>query len=614
MAITIRSRKGTQIGYRGTTGGSLSWINQDGQAGRQIAATGSQMIRMADDVKKLFDDEVTESEIRQQVDQMQVSYLKQSRSWLKDMKQGGVGTDENGVPLKDLDPYFFTNISEQHHKSFWEDNVTGKGFDPKAVDAFGVWFESKAQESYAKADQWGTKQRYARLNARDDVTVREHLITIQTDPSIENKQTSFEALESMQLAGAPHRNPDAWRKIVDNAKQDLIVNTAIEHAYNQQGKNPDPSDLTNGYTVNDYSQAIKSINENETLTKTQKEKIIKSMASNRKTRLAVEKDAQAAADNAIQNEFSRLHSQNKLTLAQIENSSIDYKQKMYWKKQLEGGTKKPWKGDYNALKSQILSGTWAEENDVVRKTNMVRQAVLKEAMAKGIPSDDIEKLMKDVTEVAKDSPITAKKKAALSHAKNVFNTKLSAFARLLTGQQNAGVLVQEAQAAADNNLPKFGIALESRLEEGRKNGITWDRMLTPGTNEYIVNDIIDDINKVEPEAVDVPEVEEEPGFVESVIEGYKEDFHKLGEFLWGEGDPEGVTYEIYGTKNTFKEGVTYEHAKAQVDSQYAQETYGNPMNFITYPKEHPAYDQYENGVETIEAWEKRMQLMGYEIK
>lgn len=86
MAITIRARQGTQIGYKGTSGGSVSWINQAGQAGRQMAATGQKLINASSDIQKFFNNEVSESEVRQQVDDMQVAYLKQSRGWNKSIR------------------------------------------------------------------------------------------------------------------------------------------------------------------------------------------------------------------------------------------------------------------------------------------------------------------------------------------------------------------------------------------------------------------------------------------------------------------------------------------------------------------------------------------------
>jgi len=162
MAITIRARKGTQIGYRGTSGGSISWVNQAGQAGRQLASLGNTIINTADDVKKFFNDEVTESEVRQQVDDMQVAYLKQSRGWNKSIREGGSQLDENGIPTVDFDPNHFTNISNQNHDLFWKDQVEDKGYDPKAVSAFGVYFQNKAGEAFNTADQWGMKQRYAK--------------------------------------------------------------------------------------------------------------------------------------------------------------------------------------------------------------------------------------------------------------------------------------------------------------------------------------------------------------------------------------------------------------------------------------------------------------------
>ncbi len=609
MAITIRARKGTQIGYRGTSGGSISWVNQAGQSGRQMAALGNTIINTADDVNKFFNNEVTESEIRQQVDDMQVAYLKQSRGWNKSIREGGSQLDENGIPTVDFDPNHFTNISNQNHDLFWKDQVEDKGYDPKAVSAFGVYFQNKAGEAFNKADQWGMKQRYAKLKAKDNVNVQSHMVTISTDPLVENKQSAFEALTAMSLSGAPHRDAIEWKGIMKNAHSSLVKNIAITNAYGQQGRNLDPSDLVNGYTEQDYTNAIANINKDATLTKKQKKDIVTDMKSNRKTRIAVEKTARATADNATQSGFSALHSSGKLTLSMIENSNIDFKQKMYWKGQLEGGAKKPWKGDYNTIKDTILSGTWSDDNDIVRTPEDVKQAVRTAANEKNIPADEVEKLMKDVDEVAKASPITAKKKSARKHAEKIFKAKLSTFEKLMLGQSNPGLMAKESQAAADNKLWKYDTMIEQELKEGRKNGLTWSKMLSPNSPDYIVNEIIDAINTTEPDIEEIPVVEEEDV---STIDSIIDSLSAVGDYLFSDDDEsDGVEHEVYGKKATYKQGVTYEHAKAQVDSQYAQDSYDDPTKRIIYPEEHEGYSQFPEGKETVEAYKKRMKLMGF---
>ena len=641
MAITIRSRQGTQIGYKGTSGGSISWVNQAGQAGRQMASLGHTIINAADDVKKLFNDEVSESEIRQQVDDMQVAYLKQSRAWHKNLREGGLAKDDNGVPTQEIDPNYYTNISDENHKKFWEDYVVGKGYDPKAVSAFGVYFQNKNQEAFNKADQWGMKQRYSKLRAKDAVNVQEHMVTISTDPLVENKHAAFEALRNMQLSGAPHRDGNEWENIMTKAQTSLTENIAITNAYGQQGRNLDPSDLTNGYTTQDYTTAIERINKDTTLTKKQKKTITDGMRSNRKTRIAVEKAAKATNDNAIQSNFSKLHSQNKLTVDMIENSNIDFKQKMYWKKQLDGGTKKPWKGDYNAIKDKILSGVWSETEDVFRTPAIVKQSGRAAANEKNIPSDEVEKLMKDVDEFAKASPLASKKKSARDHAKSSFTAKLSTFERIMLGQSGKGVMASEVQEAAENKLWKFDTMLEQELAEGRKNGLTWNKMLSPNSPVYIVNDIIDTINNIEPEVIEQvtsDEVEEDESNILTtvmdtgsniVMEGARAltegTVGKLGDLIYGEDDKtstevaqkvveSGQTiHKIYGRSSYFPLGTTYKQAKAQTDSNMADSQTGDPRQRVVYEADHPGYEDSSNGKESYKDWKERMAIMGYDI-
>ena len=644
MAITIKARQGTQIGYRGTSGGSVSWINQAGQAGRQMAATGQKLINATSDIQKFFNNEVSESEVRQQVDDMQVAYLKQSRGWNKSIREGGAQLDENGVPTIDFDPNHFTNISNQNHDLFWKDQVADKGYDPKAVSAFGVYFQNKASEAFNKADQYGMKQRYAKLRAKDNVNVQAHQTTISTDPLVENKQAAFDALTSMSLAGAPHRDATEWKGIMKNAHLSLVENTAITNAYGQQGRNLDPSDLVNGYTSQDYSNAVKRINEDVTLTKKQKKSITNDMRSNRKLRIAAEKTARATADNTIQTGFSSLHSKGKLTVAMIEDSNIDFKQKMYWKKQLDGGTNKPWKGDYNAIKDNILSGTWSEENDIVRTPEDVKQAVRAAANEKNIPPDEVEKLMKDVDEFAKASPITARKKAARTHAKATFTAKLSTFEKLMLGQSGTSVMALEAQEASENKLWKFDTMLEQELEEGRQNGLTWSKMLSPNSPDYIVNDIIDTINNIEPETIEKPVVDEEESeetkadsnVLTSVVDTASDSLMdvattltevtvgNLAKVVYGEGQTseeaaqkvvaDGQTiHKVYGRASYFPLGTTPSQAKAQTDSSMAEMQTGDARMRVIFNSDHPGYSQYSDGRESMKAWKERMAIMGYDI-
>jgi len=634
MAITIRARQGTQIGYKGTSGGSVSWINQAGQAGRQMAATGREIIKASGQIQEFFNDEVSASEVRQQFDDLQVAYLKQSRGWYKSLREGGLAKDENGVVTQEINPNYYTDISNQNHEKFWQDYVTDKGYDSKAVSAFGVYFQNKGQEAFNKADQWGMKQRYAKLRVKDQTNIKEHMLTITTDPLVENKQSAFDALQNMHLSGAPHRDGNEWKNIMDKAQTELVENIAITNAYGQQGRNLDPSDLVNGYTEQDYTTAIKRINADATLTTDQKKGIVTGMKSNRKTRIAAETTARATADNATQTNFSALHSQGKLTLAAIDNSNIDFKQKMYWKGQLEGGAEKPWKGDYNTIKSQILTNTWSEENDIARTPDIVKQLVRVAASDKGVPPDEIEKLMKDVDEVAQASPITTKKKSARTHAKETFKAKLSTFERLMLGQANPGAMAKEAQAAADNKLWKFDTLLEKELKEGRANGLTWNKMLSPNSPDYVVNDIIDTINAIEPEVIkEAVSEEKKTTLTENVIEavsdfdtGAEKVFSKISDLVSPDApvtdkkvvvqqviDSGQTIHKVYGRASYFPLGTTPIQAKAQTDSSMAEMQTGDARMRVVFDGDHPGYSQYSDGRESMKAWKERMAVMGYDI-
>ena len=311
-----------------------------------------------------------------------------------------------------------------------------------------------------------------------------------------------------------------------------------------------------------------------------------------------------------------------------------YKQKMYWKGQLEGGAKKPWKGDYNNIKTQILSNTWSEENDVIRTPEDVKQAVRAAANEKNIPADEVEKLMKDVDEVAQASPITTKKKSARTHAKETFKAKLSTFERLMLGQANPGAMAKEAQAAADNKLWKFDTLLEKELKEGRANGLTWNKMLSPNSPDYVVNDIIDTINAIEPEVIkEAVSEEKKTTLTENVIEavsdfatGAEKVFSKISDLVSPDApvtdkkvvaqqviDSGQTIHKVYGRASYFPLGTTPLQAKAQTDSSMAVMQTGDARMRVVFDSDHPGYSQHSDGRESMKAWNERMAIMGYDI-
>ncbi|HIO04691.1 MAG TPA: hypothetical protein EYN08_03595 [Gammaproteobacteria bacterium] len=620
MAITIRSRQGTQIGYKGTSGGSVSWINQAGQAGRQLASLGNTIINSADNVSKIFDSEVSASEKKQQVDDLTVAYLQQSRSWQKDLQNGGFKLDANGIPEFELNPNYFTDISNQHHEKFWKDYVDGKDLDSEAVSAFGVYFQNSQKASFNNAATWGRTQRFTRLKAKDTTNLSALLLTIKTDKSIRNKNDAFTALNNIVQTGAPHRDSAEMKNVFIAAKKALIESSSIEIAFGQQGKNQVPSDIQNGYTAEDYTKAMANISEHPVLDRNQKLAIITNLESNRKLRVSIEKTNKATADNSIQTNFSKLHSEGKLTISLIENSSIDFKQKMFWKGQLEGGSKKPWKGDFNEIGNKINTGTWSEENDIARTPEVIVAEVIKEAQLKGIPYLEINKLVTHVRAEAKLDPINVLKKSAEAHAKQVFQQKLTSFELIMMGQLGAkakGAMASEIKAAQENKIWKFKSELNLQLAEGRKNGLTWNKMLSPNSPDYIVNDIIDNITNTEPKSIGdlggQNEVEEE-SFFDNVIDSVVDFFSSDDDEDAGSGVEDNIIHEIYGKKSYFKKDITFEQAKAKVDSKYAAEHYdGDMTQRITYPESHKGYSQYPEGRETLKAFKERMRLMGLKI-
>jgi hypothetical protein len=361
-----------------------------------------------------------------------------------------------------------------------------------------------------------------------------------------------------------------------------------------------------------------NISEDTTLDREQKLAIISNLEVNRKTRIIVEADDAAVADTKLHNAFSKLFRINALTIDVVNSSGISEKNRDYWIKRLAGETG-DWKGEYDRINLKILSGTWKNSEDIIRTPELIKQEVLNEAQKSTMPSDEIEKLMDEVDEVAKKSPVTKAKESAFTHAGNVFGEKLSFWQQLIINKGGkAGAFEKEIEAAKENRIHEFGKQLTIQLNEGIKDKKTWRQMLSPTLNgqenpEYIVNEIIDKINKVTPEFIQIKQKKEE-SFFDNVIDSVVDFFSSDDEEDADSGEEDTIVHEIYGKKYYIKKGITFEHAKAKVDSKYAAEQNdGDITQRITYPEGHKGYSQYPEGRETYLAFKERMKLMGLKI-
>lgn len=642
MAPTIKTRGRTAIGFTGTTGGSLSWINQAGAAGKAQQKLGQQIIEASTSLYKAFDEEMDRNEIQQQADTLRMEYSKASRVWGDQMRSGGSAADANGVPTNEFDTSAFTDIVDTQHNNFWRDHVEeNQNLHPDAVAKFGAWFEANRNTSWTRASEWGRAHRASRMKANDLVIAEEHAKTIRENSVVEEKEEAFAAIDAMfvdSLEGkATHRDLTTWSKIRSKAQEELDFYSAYENALGQRGLNVDPNDLEDGYQEADYANAIAYLQEldNEPgLGETERKKLITFFDKNMKLRAAATKKATLEAHELVQKELSRKYATDKLTINDVLNAGLTSEREMYWVGQLEkkakvekkGKVEKSWKADFNTIKSSIQSGTYGEgaefTNNVIRTPWEVKQMVRDIAYDLGIPPEETEKLMKDIDEIGKGHPITESKKRARKHAERTFKGKVSIIDAIVAGQASGTALdlntiLGERATAAEDRLYRFDALLDERLDEGFKQRKSWMQMLTPGTEkrpnpDYIVDDLIDEINETTPDHVDQPK-EEPPEAMASVG----------GVSIWDDvqewynhftREPTTKEYTVYGNTIHVPLDEVPEISKARVDSHFAWIYSGDPRKAVVFPEGHPGYHQYPDGIESLNARNKRLMLMGDRVK
>ncbi|MCS5590733.1 MAG: hypothetical protein NZ824_12285 [Candidatus Thioglobus sp.] len=623
MAITIGQRKRTTIGYTGTTGGRLSWINQATVPGEGMASLGKTIQNVADDLGSIFDKELDESEKRQQSQELQKSYNLNAAKWSETFKNGGSDLDANGVPQTLLDPKLYGEEVDKFHNAWWAENVEGKELDEQAVSMFGSWYAGQYRMMHDNATTLGRKQRVATLGANDSVVINGIKNTIRTNASIQAKNDAFDRFEDMynitKEGGAVWRDMGKMSEIRSTLKQELTYRTAYEVALGNKGLNAVVNDLETGYSSKDYETAITRIAADKTIDDTNKKKLTTFFKQSLSLRLKAEKKQEIMADEAINQEFFSKHIKGKLTIQEIEASHLDADKKMYWLGQLEGGTKDPWKPAYNDIKRTIQSGTWVKANDITRNIFETKNLIRIEAYKYNIPADEVEKLLGDADQAKNDSETTAALNLATKHAERVFKGPVSLLEKLLGGGLQGGDLdaMTAKMAAADDKIYRFTNELQKQLKAGRKDATAWLSMLTPGDDEYIVDKLIDTINGTTPESAagnnKPANVETVPANVDtveevSVLDETMTDFSK-----WYHGDnyqEADVTHEIYGNKSYYASDVSEEMAKAITDTNFANLWHGQGNQRLVFPEGHPGHSQYPSGKETIEAYLLRKKLLG----
>ena len=610
MAIQVKPRQSAGTQFKGSGGGSYPAISSAARVGDGMVSLGKTISGLANDAQKIFDNEVSAAEKDLQVKEMQANLLRSKRRWKNDLLNGGTDLDSRGVPQKPFDPNKYGELSDQWFSKWYDDNVKDKGYDPDAVTAFNLIFESTQGEFYGSATKLSRDHRVAHL-VSTDMTIANQYKTVITDPtsSIEDKRDALDEIMVMAETNSPQRmaNSKWWDKFLPEV-QDIYQRELIQrNAVGGKIKNWDHQDLGGGYSTEDMDNALKYINE-ASMKEEDRKTLIQKFQGYRQLREKAEKDAQAEGENNLNNQLSKLYDQGKLNY-EIVKDLPNEQMKEYWRNQLKGANNnKFWEADYNQILSELYDGTYAEESDIATNTEGVVQKVWQDAERKGIPAEEIVKLEKRVREVAKNDPITVGKKDARIRAKQAFNLEMPNFIITSTGMnflddpRNGFGKKKALQKAMDQKLYKFDVRLENAIQDAINNKIPVKSILDIRSPDYVVNDIIDTINQegLPPPREEKP-VEDEDGVMDFIID------------FFTTKDGEETTYmEVYGKPMTVKKGTTQAQAEAQYDTQIAIEASGDGKKRVAYPEGHPKYGKTPDNLETIEDYLLRMNLMGFE--
>ena len=617
MAITIRARQGTQIGYKGTSGGSSGWINQAGASGRAALNMSSSITSAALQIQKAFDDDMDQSEIRQQVQDMDSGLSKMSQKWNE--------ARYDPTYLSNNEKGFWQKREETQWGAAWEELTAGK--DDKAVSEFGVIFNDKFNAAYESAGVFGRKQRFARLSANDQTNHSAFLETIKTSPSVQQKQEAFDGINNMfteALSGSVvHRDVAKWTKLNDDAKADLAFFSAYENALGGLGLEVNPNNMETGYTAAHYDQAIININNDESIGEPDRKKLRQFFKDNLGLRIKAEKRQNNINLESLEKSLSKKFIAGELTIQDVEavSGGLPSGRDMYWFNQLKEKGVYHWTPLFQDIKRKIQDGTVAKINDVTKDPHEVERLV--RAAAKNMPVEEVDKLIKAIVDKSKNSELSLSMNTATDHARRVFSGPLSGMEKYMTAEGKLNVF-KNKMAAADDKVTAFDQQLETMLKEGEKAGKTWMSMLDFNSPDYIVDTLINSINGTMPdEKPDDPSYmtptqkfdDDRTTFWEDVKDWYGGDDAKADVVLDEKGNviesgKNQMIIELYGRNSHFPEGTTYEYAKALTDANYADAWHGNAAKRIQFPTDHPGYNQYPNGTETPTAWRARLKLLG----
>jgi len=618
MAITIGQRNRTTIGYQGTTGGRLSWVNQAGVEGRGKAGLGNTLMSVASGIEKIFDDELDASEEAQQYQQLQTNWNTQKNYWIKIFKDGGSNLDAQGIPTEILNPNQYINFLEGLRSQWDKDYIDGKNYPPAVLDRFLAWQSADFGALYENVDNWGRQRRVAKLISQDTITLQGIENTIINDHTVEGKVAAFDIYvamyETTNDGGAPWR--DLPQMAVTRKKLEVMLEyySTLERALGQEGKNRNPNDLVSGYNSTEYQQAKDYIYNDKNLSKGNREKLEKYFGDLYSLRVDVENTEKLKAEAKKEDYASNLLAEDLLTPDIINALFTDEGSIKYWFGELYGKRGQSWLSDFERILELIQSGTFKTPNDISRDIYEVIKLIRTEAKNRGIPSPEVTKLIAAVNLAYSDSELTAMKKFVTNYARVIFigdTDMLAGFGWV------EGLPINKQAASVDRKLYDFINILNKRLDQGWNLGLTWYQMLDYEDDNYIVDTIINQVNGVLNESGnvtggDVLEKEESGWFPKDTT--FEQVMPMLSSIVdWVVGgqtvdSAKAITYNIYNESQAYQAGTTPEQAKFIMDTRLAGYI-GEIPKQLTFPKEHPGYKQWPFGREPISVYEERIKYI-----
>jgi len=510
----ISARQTTDIGYTGTTGGRISWINQAGSAGKGLVSLGSSVEKSANALAKAFDDSISEAQRQQQVDILKSAYINWDTITNQNLRNGGVGLDQNGVPSSNFELGSLAPTSIENHKTWYEENVS-QDLDPFARSEFNVWFAEKQRAAYDLALKLDREHKTTKLLSEDESIFNTQMSVIMTAQSSSDVIAAYDLIQEMAEKPANYRDQKDWAKKLLTAESETRIRLAVLESFNEQGKSIDPSDLNNGYSAEEYRQAIGSILNHKDLTDSEKTTIRENLQPLLTLREKIEKIARDKVFVETNDDFYTQFIANKLTPDMIRSAfiggRIDDAGQRYWMDQITGSKtleKEKWEEHYWLLYDYINRGSFPltdanstghytfdpalDRNNIFRGEDL-SAVITKAAQSFDIPMEYVVKLRDYAVNKSTANPLFKKKETAINYANDYFAVPVSPLDAMLSGQQLISREKMRKQAAQKKLF--FASLLEKRLDEGFKEGKSWDSMLSVGDPDYIVFDVIKEINE-----------------------------------------------------------------------------------------------------------------------